>query len=160
MVTEKDREALHHNGALGRKHGVPARLVDAKEARERVPGLNAEGAVAFAFEENAGYGDGYGSTVAFARRAREGGATILQNTPATGIETDHGHVAGVITPTERIATRTVVNAAGPWADRVGRMVGLELPLKLALIEEAGNPAAAPATAPVGTADICCILHRL
>ena len=92
MVTEKDREALHHNVALGRKHGVPTRLVDAKEARERVPGLNTEGAVAFAFEEDAGYGDGYGSTIAFARRAKEGGATILQNTPATGIETDNGRL--------------------------------------------------------------------
>ena len=90
MVTEKDREALHHNVALGRKHGVPTRLVDAKEARERVPGLNTEGAVAFAFEEDAG--DGYGSTIAFARRAKEGGATILQNTPATGIETDNGRL--------------------------------------------------------------------
>src|SRR2546428_13202974 len=89
MVTEKDREALHHNGALGRKHGVPARLVDAKEARERVPGLNTEGAVAFAFEEDAGYGDGYGSTIAFARRAKGGGATTLPKTPATGAEPDN-----------------------------------------------------------------------
>ena len=153
MVTEKDREALHHNVALGRRHGVPTRLVDAAEARRRVPGLNTEGAVAFAFEENAGYGDGYGSTVAFARRAREGGATILQNTPATGIETDHGHVAGVITPTERIATRTVVNAAGPWADRVGRMVGLELPLKLELIEEAVIRVQAPDTYPIDTPSV-------
>ncbi|HEX9420388.1 MAG TPA: FAD-dependent oxidoreductase, partial [Methylomirabilota bacterium] len=116
MVTGKDVEALEHNIALGRRHGVPTRLIDETEARERVPGLNTEGAVRFGFEENAGYGDGYGSTVAFAGRAKERGATILQNTPATGLVLDNGRIAGVVTPHETIATRTVVNAAGPWAD--------------------------------------------
>ena len=55
MVTEKDREALHHNVALGQRHGVPTGLVDAEEARRRVPGLNTEGAVAFSQESNVGY---------------------------------------------------------------------------------------------------------
>lgn len=153
MVTAKDREALEHNIALGRKHGVPTRLVDAQEARARVPGLNTEGAVAFAFEENAGYGDGYGSTIGFANRAREKGATILQNTPATGIKLDNGRVAGVVTPGDIIATRTVVNAAGPWADRIGRMAGLELPLKLELIEEAVIRVQAPDTYPIDTPSV-------
>ncbi|HEV8701462.1 MAG TPA: FAD-dependent oxidoreductase [Candidatus Polarisedimenticolia bacterium] len=153
MVTGKDREALEHNIALGRKHGVPTRLIDAREARERVPGLNTEGAVAFGFEENAGYGDGYGTTVAFADRAREQGATILQATPATGIRLDNGRVTGVTTPKDTIATRTVVNAAGPWADRIGRMVGLDLPLKLELIEEAVIRVQAPDTYPIDTPSV-------
>jgi len=153
MVTEKDREALHHNVALGQRHGVPTGLVDAEEARRRLPGLNTEGAVALALEQNTGYGDGYGSTVAFTLRARHGRPTTLQHTPATGIETDHCPLAGVITPTERIPTRTVVNAAGPWADRVGRMVGLELPLKLELIEEAVIRVQAPDTYPIDTPSV-------
>ncbi len=135
MVTAKDVEALKHNVALGQKHGVPTRLIDAEEARRRVPGLNTDGGVAFAFEENAGYGDGYGSTIAFANRAKETGATILQNTPAIGIVLDNGRVVGVKTPAGTIATRTAINAAGPWADRVGKMVGLDLTIKLELIEE-------------------------
>ena len=153
MVTAKDREALEHNIALGRKHGVPTGLIDAREARERVPGLNTDGAVAFGFEENAGYGDGYGSTVAFADRARALGATILQATPATGIRLDNGQVVGVETPKGTIATRTVVNAAGPWADRIGRMVGLDLPLKLELIEEAVIRVQAPDTYPIDTPSV-------
>src|SRR2546428_12385426 len=44
MVTEKDREALRHNVALGREHGGPARLVDAAEARRRGPGRAPPGA--------------------------------------------------------------------------------------------------------------------
>ncbi len=153
MVTDKDAEALEHNIALGRRHGVPTRLIDETEARERVPGLNTEGAVRFGFEENAGYGDGYGSTVAFAGRAKERGATILQNTPATGLVLDNGRIAGVVTPHETIATRTVVNAAGPWADRVGRWVSLELPLRLELIEEAVIRVQAPDTYPIDTPSV-------
>jgi len=153
MVTDKDVEALEHNIALGRRHGVPTRLIDETEARERVPGLNTEGAVRFGFEENAGYGDGYGSTVAFAGRAKERGATILQNTPATGLVLDNGRIAGVVTPHETIATRTVVNAAGPWADRVGRWVSLELPLRLELIEEAVIRVQAPDTYPIDTPSV-------
>ncbi|HEU4403061.1 MAG TPA: FAD-binding oxidoreductase, partial [Candidatus Polarisedimenticolia bacterium] len=153
MVTEKDRAALEHNIALGARHGVPTRLIDAEEARERVPGLNTEGGVAFAFEENAGYGDGYGSTVAFANRARDLGVTILQATPATGIKVESGRVVGVDTPKETIETRTVVNAAGPWADRIGRMVGLEMPLKLELIEEAVIKVTPPETYPINTPSV-------
>src|SRR3989442_1706323 len=56
MVTEKDREALHHNVALGRRHGVPTRLVDAAEARRRDPGPNPEGGGGSAFSENTRHG--------------------------------------------------------------------------------------------------------
>src|SRR2546428_12293548 len=72
MVTEKDREALHHNVALGRRHGVPTRLVDAAEARRRVPGLNTQGAGALAVREETGYPAGRRSRAAAAPR-RPGG---------------------------------------------------------------------------------------
>src|SRR5262245_24445403 len=136
MVGTKDAAALEANVALGRRHGVPVRLIDADEARALVPGLETTGAVAFAHEADAGYGDGYGTTVAFAAGARERGVTVLQNTPATAIAVENGRVAAVVTPGDTFATRTVVNAAGPWADRVAGMAGIPLPLKLELIEEA------------------------
>ena len=153
MVGEKDREALCANVALGQKHGVPTRLIEAREARDLVPGLNTEGGVAFAFEENAGYGDGYGSTVAFAARARDLGVTVLQNTPATAITLERGRVTGVVTPRETIGARLVVNAAGPWADRVAKMAGVSLPLKLELIEEGVIRAPADEPYPVRTPSV-------
>ncbi|HEV8121864.1 MAG TPA: FAD-binding oxidoreductase [Candidatus Polarisedimenticolia bacterium] len=136
MVGKKDREALQANVALGREHKVPVRMITAGEAQALVPGLNTEGAVAFAHEADAGYGDGYGTTVGFAQGAQAMGAAVLQKTPAVAIEIDKGRVAGVATPTERFATRTVVNAAGPWADRVAALAGVAVDLKLELIEEA------------------------
>ena len=151
MVGEKDREALRANVDLGARHGVPTRLIDAREAGERVPGLHTGGAVAFAYEADAGYGDGYGTTVAFAARAKALGVAVLQNTPAIAIAVERGRVASVATPSETYAARVVVNAAGPWADRVARLAGVEVALKLELIEEAVIRAPAgeayPATTP-------------
>ena len=153
MVTEKDRAALEHNVALGRRHGVPTRLIDRREAESLVPGLCTEGAIAFAYEENAGFGDGYGSTLAFANAAKAAGAAILQGTAATGLVLEDGRVAGVRTSAETIATPVVVNAAGPWADRVSRWAGLDLPLKLELIEEAVIRVQPPETYPIHTPSV-------
>ncbi len=135
MVGDKDRAALETNVALGQKHGVPVRLIDAAEATQLVPGLNTDGAIAFAHEADAGYGDGYGTTVAFAAAAKAMGVTVLQNTPATGIAIERGRATQVMTPNETFAAPVIVNAAGPWADRVATMAGIDLPLKLDLIEE-------------------------
>jgi glycine/D-amino acid oxidase-like deaminating enzyme len=135
MVGEKDREALLANVALGARCGVPTRIIDGREARDLVPGLNTEGGAAFAYEEDAGYGDGYGATVALAKKARDLGVEVMLGTPATGLAVDHGRVRAVLTPRGAIVAGTVVNAAGPWADRVARMAGVEVPIRLELIEE-------------------------
>jgi len=116
-----------------------ARRADASdrrdEARERVPGLNTEGAVAFAFEENAGYGDGYGSTIAFAHRARGDGGDPSR--------TRRARASRWTTPASRAcdAPGNRRDAHGgqrrrPWADRIGRWSAWISLSKLELIEEA------------------------
>jgi sarcosine oxidase subunit beta len=153
MVGEKDEEALRANVALGRSLGVPVSMIGAAEARERVPGLETAGAVAFAWEENAGYGDGYGTTVAFAMRAKELGVEVLQRTAATGLVKEKGRVTGVEAAQGTIACRAVVDAAGPWADRVAAMAGVEVALKLELIEEAVIRAPAGEPYPIKTPSV-------
>jgi sarcosine oxidase subunit beta len=128
MVGPKDEEALRANVALGRTHGVPVEMIDAAAARERVPGLDTDGATAFAYEADAGYGDGYGTTVAFAARARHLGVEVLQRTAATGLVRRNGRVTCVETTQGSIDCRVVVDAAGPWADRVAKMAGVDVAL--------------------------------
>ncbi len=65
---------------------------------------------------------------AYAAQARARGVRIVEDTPVTGIAVERGRVTGVLTPAGTIATRLVVNAAGPWAPLVGRMAGLDLPV--------------------------------
>jgi len=62
--------------------------------------------------------------------AREVGAEIRTGTPVTDVrrETGGGAVVGVETDSGRIDADFVVNAAGPWARRVNRMAGVDLPI--------------------------------
>ena len=65
----------------------------------------------------------------FMARACEQGATLLRGTEVVGIDVDHGEIAGVKTTNGSVATRTLVNAAGPWAALVARMARVELPIE-------------------------------
>ena len=79
-----------------------------------------------AFRARDGWFSAHEVTQGFARAAEK--ARFYLRTRATGIERDSGGVAAVATDRGRIATRVVVNAAGPFAIQIGRMVGLELPI--------------------------------
>jgi sarcosine oxidase subunit beta len=56
-------------------------------------------------------------------------ARFFINTRATGIQTDENGVCGVETNRGILQTRMVINAAGPFAAEIGRMVNLDLPLE-------------------------------
>jgi sarcosine oxidase subunit beta len=95
------------------------------ELRARFPWLS-ETAIAGTFRQRDGRLSSHEATQGFAKGST---ARFLVRTPATAITTDSAGVTGVVTPRGTIATRTVVNAAGPFAGSVGRMVGLDLPLE-------------------------------
>jgi sarcosine oxidase subunit beta len=56
-------------------------------------------------------------------------ARFFINTRTTGIQMDNRGICGVETNRGLLQSRIVVNAAGPFAAEIGRMVNLELPLE-------------------------------
>ena len=64
----------------------------------------------------------------FARTAQALGVRIERDVEVTGIVVTEGHVTGVETTRGPIATRTVVNAAGPYARLIGKMAGAAVPV--------------------------------
>ena len=110
--------------------GVRTWEVSVEEASRQLPGLNVEGIGRVAYEPDSGYADARGTANAFGLRAKERGAEVNTDTPATGIEKVSGRVRRVSTPRGEIETEVVVNAAGPWARQVGEWVGLNLPLRI------------------------------
>lgn len=66
---------------------------------------------------------------AFRIGARNLGATVLTHTDVTDIRVKGGRVVGVETAAGPVGCELVVNAAGAWAAQVGRMVGLDIPVR-------------------------------
>ena len=64
----------------------------------------------------------------YSDRAREYGARFLFGTEVVDLRLEGGRVRGVVTDQGEITTDVVVNAAGPWSDRVGRMAGIDIPV--------------------------------
>jgi sarcosine oxidase subunit beta len=95
------------------------------EVRARFPYVSPT-AVAATFRQRDGWLSSHELTQGFAKGSD---ARFLLRTKATDILQDAQGVCGVETNRGTIATRTVVNAAGPFAGVVGRMVGLSLPLE-------------------------------
>ena len=85
------------------------------------------------------------------RAAKAMGARLVQGAEVTSITTsdDGTRVTGVGTTSGDFAAPIVVNAAGPWAARVGAMVGLDVPVTVWRHDTGyiGVPVARPAADP-------------
>jgi sarcosine oxidase subunit beta len=108
--------------------GADVRVIAPDDARALVPSLNMDDALAAVWGPMDGHASPNDVVQAYAAQARARGVRIVEDSPVTGIVVERGRVAGVVTPAGAIATRLVVNAAGPWAPLVARMAGLDLPV--------------------------------
>jgi sarcosine oxidase subunit beta len=116
-------ETFRRNVALQRSLGVDVEWLDAAAAARLAPGLNADGVTGATFCQRDGVADPNGVTMGFAKAAQAAGVSVERDTEVTAIRVDSGRVAAVETTRGTIETRIVVNAAGPWARQIGRMVG-------------------------------------
>jgi sarcosine oxidase subunit beta len=66
---------------------------------------------------------------AFGNRTRANGGEIRQATEVTDVVVEDGGVIGVETSKGAVDADVVVNAAGPWAPVLNRMVGVSVPLR-------------------------------
>ncbi len=105
------------------------RLLKAGDIRGMYPELRSDDIVGGSFCSSDGFVDPYSAMVGFMNWAAQHGAQLWRNTEVTGITQDGNGITGVQTSRGHVATRTVVNAAGPWAALVAKMAGLELPVE-------------------------------
>ena len=126
---------LRTNFAQQVKMGLKnVRLMAGDEIRTMFPQLRADDIVGGSFCSSDGFVDPYSAMTGFMTWAADHGATLWKKTvvtaftrDATGI--DASRIASVETTRGSVATRTVVNCAGPWAAGVAKLAGLDLPVE-------------------------------
>src|SRR5580765_1494023 len=121
-------ETFKQNVALQQGLGVDVQWLDAREAGALAPGLSTDGVLAATFCQRDGIADPNGVTMGFAKTAQSLGVTVERDVEVTGISAAAGRVAAVETTRGTIETRTVVNAAGPYARLIGTMAGAAVPV--------------------------------
>ncbi len=113
----------------GRARLTPSRRISRDSALARAPGLVPDALRGAACYSDAGFDDAR-LVQALLARARALGAVTLNHAEVVGLDRAHGaRLAGVTVrdretdATREIAARVVVNAAGPWSDRVRGLGG-------------------------------------
>jgi glycine cleavage system aminomethyltransferase T/glycine/D-amino acid oxidase-like deaminating enzyme len=119
---------------LQRKHGlatawgVPSALRSPEECRAMWPLLDADRLLGGFHVPGDGLAKAVRAGEAQARVAATRGARFLSYQTVTGIEARGGRVTAVVTDRDTFAADVVVVAAGFWGPRIGRLIGLTVPL--------------------------------
>jgi sarcosine oxidase subunit beta len=105
------------------------RLLTGDEIRKMFPQLRGDDIVGGSLCSTDGFVDPNSAMVGFMTWATEHGATLWKSATVTGIKCDKKGISGVETSRGFVATRRVVNCAGPWAGEIAKLAGVELPVE-------------------------------
>ena len=129
LVSNEDRwDWLKMAHARNRYLGVDTKLISVEEAQTHFPLLDPQHFIGAMWHPLEGHLDPSGTTHAYAKAARMGGAEIVQKCMVTDMKQRPDGSWDVFTNQGNIHAEHVVNAGGLWAREVGRFVGLELPV--------------------------------
>ena len=125
LTDEADLRGYEPRLALQRKLGVDVRVITPKEAQAIVPAMRIDDLIAAVWSPGDGMAGPSEVTTGFARRARELGARIEEGVDVAAIDLARRRLR---TSAGDIEAAIIVNAAGPRAARVARMVGVDVPV--------------------------------
>jgi 4-methylaminobutanoate oxidase (formaldehyde-forming) len=115
---------LKRGASMARCFGVEVEVISPSEAGRLWPLMRTDDLAGAVWIPGDGRTNPIDTTLALARGARLGGATIVENVTVTGIRRERGAATGVSTDQGDIVCEVVVNCAGMWGREVGRMAGV------------------------------------
>lgn len=127
-TNENDAAVFRHNVELQNRLRVGTQLLSGDEVRERLPSMRFEDAVAGTFNQKDGIVDPNGVVMGYVNAAQKMGVKAVNNAEVTGVRVSGGKVEAVKSSRGTVATRLVLNAAGPWAGLIGQLAGVNLPI--------------------------------
>ena len=128
-TSEKTLAASRRSVVLQQSLGVRSEILPARDVGRFLDQLVTDDLVGASFCADDGSADPYSLLQAFLALARRRGLDVRTSSPVVAIETSGGGVSGVRTSAETISAPIVVDCAGPHADDVAAMAGVEVPSK-------------------------------
>ena len=129
LADNQDRfDMLVAERAKHRYMGLETEIVGPQEIAKIAPITNLDGIIGALYDPLDGHLDPSGTTHAYAKAARMGGATIETHTMVTETNQRPDGTWDVVTDKGTIHTEHVVNAGGLWAREVAAMASVYLPL--------------------------------
>jgi sarcosine oxidase, subunit beta len=123
-------EVLRANYARQMAEGLrDVRLISREEIVAMIPELRADDILGGSFCASDGFVDPHSALTGFLKRATEQGAQLVRGAEVIGIDVDGGGIRGVRTAGGTFSSRTVVNAAGAWAQQIAGLAGVQLPVQ-------------------------------
>jgi len=126
---DADLDVFRENARRQRELGVPVEVLTPEEAQKIVPELSVDGLVGATFCGGDGIANPHAILEGYASHAKRLGVRILRTSEVTAVEVSGGRVRGVSVAGERFETDWLINAAGPWARRVGALASVEVPVE-------------------------------
>ena len=129
LADNRDRmDMLIAERAKHRYMGLETEIIGPEEIAKLAPVTNTAGIIGGLYDPLDGHLDPSGTTHAYAKAARMGGATIETHCKVTATRQRPDGTWDVVTDKGTVHAEHVVNAAGLWAREVGAMAGVYFPL--------------------------------
>jgi len=127
---EARKQAFLEAIGIQRRYGLKVDFVSPADCGRIVPGLNSEGLLGGAYCATDGQADPFKVTYGYLAGIRRLGGEVLVGTEVDRVNARSGRVVSVRTRAgDEFFAPNVLNAAGSWADEIGRMAGVDVPVK-------------------------------
>jgi sarcosine oxidase subunit beta len=128
-TTEQEVEVFKENIRLQKKFGIPVEFLSPDEIGARWPYLRVDDVSGGTLCTWDGYAGPNEVLLGFASGAKRAGVKVHEGMEVIGISTGNGKIRSVKTKNEEVFTSIVVNAGGPYAASIGRMMDVNIPVK-------------------------------
>jgi len=128
IVSPEKNEQLRGNVEMQKRIGIITDVITAEDVKKIAPMFKTEDFELAAYEPESGYADPVLTTNSFITNAKACGAVLMQDCEVTGMRLSGGNVTGVDSSRGSFDAPIVVDCAGTFADRVAKMVGVDVPL--------------------------------
>lgn len=109
-------------------YGIEEHILIGDDLKAFAPAIDADNVAGALWSPDDYVADPFRVAMGYYRAAQRHGARFSFDTEVTDLKIEGGRIRSVITTQGEISSNTVLIAAGPWSDHIGRMAGLDIPL--------------------------------